>query len=45
MNLKIKGKKPVNVGNSFYFLIPKAYFTNEVIEEDKKYDIIIKESK
>ena len=43
MKVRIKDAKPMKVGNSFYFLIPKQYIDNETIEVSKKYNIILED--
>lgn len=37
--MQIKYVKPVNIGNSYYFLIPKQYVTNDLIKLDSRYDL------
>jgi len=34
-------KKPVKVGNSFYFSIPRNYITNKIIDPKLKYKLIV----
>jgi len=41
--VKIKEVKPIKIGNSYYFLIPKQYITNETLNLTSDYDIIIKD--
>ncbi len=43
--LLIKHRKPVKVGNSFYFTIPKQYINNGVIDKKKEYTVIIKNAR
>ena len=40
----IKDKKPIKVGHSFYFLIPKQYIDNGAIDLDKSYDLDVNEN-
>ncbi len=37
--MKISSAKPVKVGNSYYFTIPKQYINNGIVELDKRYNI------
>jgi len=39
--LPIKKAKPVGIGNSFYFTIPKQYVNNGVINPKGEYDLDI----
>lgn len=41
----IKNRKIVTIGDSQGFIVPKQYFTDGVIDENKRYDVEIKESK
>lgn len=43
--MQIKDVKPIKVGHSFYFTIPKQFITNGLIFESKRYDLIVEESK
>lgn len=38
--LKFKSKLII-VGNSFAFIVPKAYVSNGLLDEKKSYDIIV----
>lgn len=44
MNIKITKVKPVKVGNSYYFLIPKQYLNNGIVQADKKYNLMLSNS-
>lgn len=37
--VEIKNRKPVKVGESYYFTIPKQYIDNGLISIDDKYDL------
>jgi len=38
-SIPIDAKKPVKIGNSFYFSIPRVYINNKIIDKDKKYNL------
>lgn len=43
--IKINKKKPIKVGNSNYFSIPKRYINDGNIKQDQEYDLEVNESK
>lgn len=41
MILTLREIKPVKVGHSFYFLIPKPFIDNGIVGVEKKYRLLI----
>ena len=43
--MQIKNAKPIKVGHSFYFTIPKQFINTGIVVLDKLYNISFEESK
>ena len=42
--MKIKDARPIKIGNSHYFNIPKPFIDNEVIDPNKRYNLEISDN-